>query len=83
MKANVYFGIMWRIVLLFVFPVAYSFVDTNKLFNEIPNDYGEMEWSYTHCWVNALLIILFLLSLANLVVSIVKLIKQHYDTTKW
>lgn len=88
MKANVYFGIAWRIIVLFSIAMIGSYLpDTiSKNFPSFFNDHQgtfELEYGWRHIWFNIMIITLFVLSIINFVIMIVKLIMKNYDTTKW
>jgi hypothetical protein len=40
-------------------------------------------WGTRHYWYYWMMVSLFLLALANLIVSITKLVTKNYDTSKW
>lgn len=88
MKTNVYLGIAIRIVILFAIAIFGTFFQEwiNKanpdFFNDIKGNYG-VEWGIRHIWYNIGLGLLFTLSLINVVVGSVKLIKNNYDTKNW
>lgn len=89
MKTNVFLGIALRIIILFITGMAVTYV--NPYLSKFLGDYyikdyldnWKLEWSNLHYWYQAMMIALFLLSLINVVASIVRLVKRNYDTTNW
>lgn len=98
MKHNVYFGIALRIILLFSIGILMTYVTPflHTPFGDMPYPEDSYEyrylndaidpywnWSATHYWFNAMCIALFMLSVVNCIVFIVKLVRANYDTSKW
>lgn len=90
MKNEVYFGIVWRIVLLFSFAILGTFISDmpqmRTFFGDIPkertpfsielDDYWD--WGVRHHWYFWMMLILFLVSVVNVIVGIDALIKKYY-----
>lgn len=88
MKNKVYLGIAIRIVILFSLAMFSTYVSENLrgFFGDvklsIPSTLGmdkNWDWGSRHYWYFYMMICLFLLSVANLVVYVVTVIKKEYD----
>lgn len=84
MKTNVYLGIGIRIIILFSIAIFGTFFGdwinaiNPDFFNDNPNgDYG-----MRHVWYSIGIGLLFILSLANVVIGSLKLIWENYPNTK-
>lgn len=90
MKKEVYFGIAWRIVLMcfvgmfmsYLTPALRDFLG-DELYNPeyyhhdwVDDDYV---WGARHYWYWWMMVGLFLLSLVNSIIGVVKLVEEHYD----
>ena len=92
MKIQVYLGIAIRLVILFgtgmLMTLATPYM-RNFFGDTVCQDvyrYGydkNWNWGAVHYWYFWLMIFLFILSLINYIVSVVKLIRKHYDTSNW
>lgn len=85
MKTQVYFGIVLGIIILFAVGMAGTYIPDHLrgFFGDQPSDreYGfdaSYSWGIRHYWYFWMMIFLFLLSVVNVVVSIINLIKKHY-----
>jgi hypothetical protein len=90
MKHQVYFGIAIRIIILFGAGLLMSFAspwlheffgDSQRRECEGSID-GCWEWSAAHYWYYWGTLLLFLLSLLNIIVASVSLIQKHYPEMK-
>jgi hypothetical protein len=89
MKHQVYFGIAIRIIMLFSTGMLISFASPwlHEFLGDIPRTPGRnengidqlWEWSAAHYWYFWCMILLFLLSMVNLVMASINLIVKHYD----
>lgn len=96
MKTNVFLGISIRIIALFSIAILATFIPEHlrDFFGDIPHvcshefcyhsgpDDG-WDWGTRHYWFFWMCIVLFLLSLVNLIVSTVNIIKRNYETKNW
>lgn len=89
MKHNVYFAIVIRLALLFGAAIFWTFIPEYLIdfFGDKPHvchlnpgycHHGPMDWGIRHYWFNTFAICLFLLSLLNVIVSIVRVIRKAY-----
>ena len=93
MKMKVYFGIAIRIVMLFSMgmlvslasPMLHDFFGDVKLKKVVHGAFinDGYDWSASHYWFFWMCVVLFLLSVINVIVSIVRLLRKNYDTSKW
>lgn len=90
MKPKMYFGIAIRIVLLFTIAIFATLIpeqlrdffgDTWNKGDKFNNPHWE--WGIRHYWFNWMGVLLFLLSILNLVIYIVSTVKKNYDTHNW
>lgn len=93
MKTQVYFGIAIRIIILFTIGSLMTFVpdhlraffgDTVHVCDTGWHSHGffgidkSYEWGARHYWYFWMMVLLFLLSLVNVIVGIIKLVNKHY-----
>ena len=93
MKLNVYFGIAFRIIPLFLIGMLIAYVKPslhNFLGNKIHvcksqfcYNHGEFfndgyDWGAMHYWFFWMCFVLFILSLVNCIVSIVNIVEKNY-----
>lgn len=91
MKTVVYLGIALRIIILFGTGMAVSYMNPHlhQFLGDKPhvcqtewcshsNATDGYEWGTPHYWYNALCVLLFLLSLVNVILSVRNLILNHY-----
>lgn len=105
MKNNVFFGIGFRIIILFAIAILGTYIPehSREFFNdeyvgktEIVTSFDgtnyikkrsgpdkEYDWGSRHYWYFVGIMILFILSAANVVIGSIKLVKKNYDTSKW
>ena len=93
MKHNVFFGIAIRIIILFSIFLFGSFIPENlrEFFGDtinITTKYGTptdeyWHWGTRHYWYAIMVICLFLLSIANLIIYIIHILRKNYDFFKW
>jgi len=79
MKTNVYLGLAFRIILLgSIGMIGYYFSQQLHYFlgDELVNN--QWEWGGLHYWYSWTVVLLFILSLINCIVSAVNLIKKNY-----
>lgn len=92
MKTQVYFGIAIRIIILFTVGAFMTFLPEilRDFFGDTPHvcekgycphgfgiDVG-FKWGTRHYWYFWMMVLLFLLSLANVIVGIIRLVNKHY-----
>jgi|LakMenE01Jun11ns_1017448.scaffolds.fasta_scaffold8909977_2 hypothetical protein len=86
MKTKLYLGIAFRLILLFGTGMLFStftpylhefFGDVKRIKIDHFSIDGAWDWSSTHYWYFSLIICLFILSIVNCVVSIIKLISKY------
>ncbi len=84
MKTNVFLAIGIRIIILFLVAIFSTYIPI-YLNNTIPSFLGDIngECGVRHCWFNIMMILLFLLSLVNVIVGTIKTIRKNYDVSKW
>lgn len=89
MKHIVFFGIAVRIVILFLFGMAFSFIPDklHGFFGDVyvERDYGvlvvsEWQWGVRHYWYFWMMFLLFVLSAVNTALSIARIINREYGT---
>lgn len=93
MKNIVYFNIAFRIILLSAVAMAITFITPHmrEFFGDTPATkidgfYSsgvidvEWNWGIRHYWYYWTMIILFILSFINLIMSIAKVLKKHYPS---
>ncbi len=88
MKTNVYLGIGIRIIVLFSVGMFWSYIPEHltEFFGDktVTTLYGKRTvWGTRHYWYFVMMVLLFSLSLLNVVVQCVKLVRNNYDTKKW
>ena len=88
MKTNVYLGIGIRIIVLFSIGMFWSYIpeQLTEFFGDktVMTTYGEkVEWGVRHYWYTVMMVLLFCLSLLNVIVQCVKIVKNNYDTENW
>ena len=81
MKINVFLGIGLRIVILFTVGMFMTFVPEHltEFFGDktVTKSYGEvLEWGTRHWWYNTMMVLLFILALANVIFSVTYLYKK-------
>jgi hypothetical protein len=88
MKTNVFLGIAWRIVLLFLVAMMSTFIapmmrdflgDTYCPTRNCGQTDEEWVWGARHYWLQAMCVVLFLLSLVNVIVATVRIINKNYN----
>jgi hypothetical protein len=88
MKTQVYFGIAWRITVLISIGLFHTFVP-EYLHDFFGDEYVEKtswagitfcewEWGARHYWYTTGMVLLFLLSLVNVIMTIVNLVNKNY-----
>lgn len=98
MKTKVFFAIAIRIVMLFSVAIAFSFIPENirgllgdtphicpqdKIYHSCGTIDPQWDWGGRHHWFYWMGVLLFLLSLANVVIGIINVVRKNYDTSKW
>ena len=93
MKTNVYLGIAIRIIVLCLFAMAITFItpELRTFFGDVyvPNGISDegidkyWDWGARHYWYFWTMIFLFLLSLINVIMQIVKIIEKNYGNIKF
>ncbi len=88
MKYQVYFAIAIRIIVLFGIGFMWTFITPaiSKVFGDSPClskngcgfDGGIISWGTAHYWYWWCMFLLFILSLVNVIVGIVKAVNKHY-----
>lgn len=81
MKHQVYFGIAWRIMALCLLGMIHSYLPDHlrEFFGDVYNErYGWWEWGVRHDWYTVMMLMLFILSLVNAIISVRKLVLKHY-----
>lgn len=90
MKAQVYFGILWRIILLFGSAMLVSFYTPHlhTFFNDVkltdPSGVFDREWDWSkaHYWFHIMCMLVFALSAINVIVQITNLVDKYYPESK-
>jgi hypothetical protein len=90
MKAEVYFGIAWRIIALGTVCIFATYVPEN--FREFFGDQLTLgcnkpneecwTWGARHSWYAVMTGFLFILSVINIIVASVNLVNKHYPNNK-
>lgn len=85
MKINVFIGIGIRIIILFMVAILATYVPVylNRLAPDFLGDAPNGDYGVRHYWFTIMMILLFLLSLVNFIISTVKIILRNYDTSNW
>ena len=88
MKTNVYLGIAIRIIVICAIAMVWTYIPEHLsgFFGDTTymTKYGqEVEYGVRHIWYNAMMFFLFLLSLVNIIIQCVNLVKNNYDVTDW
>jgi hypothetical protein len=88
MKTNVFLGIGLRIIILFTVGMFMTYLpnELTEFFGDeiVHTSYGQIEeWGARHYWYNTMMFLLFILSLINVIISIVKLVNKNYNTDNW
>jgi isoprenylcysteine carboxyl methyltransferase (ICMT) family protein YpbQ len=91
MKTNVYLGIGIRIIVLFSLGMFWTYIPEQltdffgdkEVLNPQGLPTGYIEYGLRHYWYNVMMGLLFVLSLFNVVVQCINIIKKNYDTKNW
>tara|TARA_R100001530_G_C4195899_1_gene123419 strand:- start:202 stop:471 length:270 start_codon:yes stop_codon:yes gene_type:complete len=89
MKTNVYLGIGIRIIVLFSLGMFWTYIPeqlTDFFGDKEVLDYRGLptiEYGVRHYWYNVMMLLLFILSLFNVVVQCINIVKRNYDTKNW
>jgi len=95
MKKQLLLFILFRIIILFTIPMLFTFIPEHIrwFFGDVPysdglrhgSDFMEdgYDWGSRHYWYAWMCFFLFLTSIVDTVISIIKMIEKYYDTEKW
>lgn len=91
MKNEIYFGVMWRIVAMFIAMMFSTYIpeQLRPFLGDIPQEYknhdmvdGCWDWGAGHYWYAWMTFLLFLLTLTNVIIITINLIFKHYPNLK-